>query len=77
MVDEPQLQQRYQREPDVKRLMDLAKQLEGVVRNVGRHAGGVVIAPQPLMHFAPLYCEADGSNLVTQYDKDDISHRIG
>ena len=72
MVDEPQLQQRYQREPDVKRLMDLAKQLEGVVRNVGRHAGGVVIAPQPLMHFAPLYCEADGSNLVTQYDKDDI-----
>ena len=33
---------------------------------------GVVIAPQPLMHFAPLYCEADGSNLVTQYDKDDI-----
>ncbi|MGC6404046.1 MAG: DNA polymerase III subunit alpha [Candidatus Comchoanobacterales bacterium] len=72
MVDEPLLLERYQREPDVKKLIDLAKQLEGVVRNVGRHAGGVVIAPQPLTHFAPLYCEADGSNLVTQYDKDDI-----
>mgnify|MGYP000429538778 CR=1 FL=1 len=52
--------------------MDMAYQLEGLTRNVGKHAGGVVIAPTKLTDFSPLYCDADGSGLVTQYDKNDV-----
>ncbi|MDQ2993498.1 MAG: DNA polymerase III subunit alpha [Pseudomonadota bacterium] len=65
-------QTRYEEEEEVKLLIDLAKQLEGITRNAGKHAGGVVIAPSKLTDFAPLYCEEDGSNLVTQFDKDDV-----
>src|SRR5690606_15185909 len=46
--------------------------LEGLTRNVGKHAGGVVIAPGKLTDFAPLHCDEHGENLVTQYDKDDV-----
>ncbi len=46
--------------------------LEGLVRNAGKHAGGVVISPGPLTDFAPLYCEEGGTNVVTQLDKDDV-----
>ena len=46
--------------------------LEGLVRNAGTHAGGVVIAPSVLTDFAPLYCEAGGGSVVTQFDKDDV-----
>ena len=53
-------------------LIDLAKRLEGVCRNAGKHAGGVVIAPSKLTDFAPLYCEASGEHPVTQFDKDDV-----
>ncbi len=53
-------------------IMDMAFKLEGLARNTGKHAGGVVIAPGKLTDFAPLYCEPDGSNLVTQYDKNDV-----
>jgi len=53
-------------------IMEMAFKLEGLTRNVGKHAGGVVIAPGKLTDFAPLYCEEDGTNLVTQYDKDDV-----
>lgn len=69
---EPQLEERYQEEEEVKSLINLAKKLEGVTRNAGKHAGGVVIAPTKLTDFTALYCEADGSNLVTQLDKDDV-----
>jgi DNA polymerase-3 subunit alpha len=72
MIDEPLLQNRYDQEEDVKTLIDLAMKLEGVPRNVGKHAAGVVIAPSVLTDFTPLYCEADGNNLVTQFDKDDV-----
>lgn len=72
MRDEVQLQERYQEEPEVKHLYDLACSLEGIVRNIGKHAGGVVIAPSALTDFSPLYCEEDGSGLITQFDKDDI-----
>lgn len=72
LVDEPLLQNRYDQEEDVKTLIDLAMKLEGVPRNVGKHAAGVVIAPSVLTDFTPLYCEADGNNLVTQFDKDDV-----
>ena len=53
-------------------IWDMAVQLEGVVRNVGKHAGGVVIAPSKLTDFSPLYCDETGSGLVTQYDKGDV-----
>src|SRR4029077_12109 len=51
---------------------DLALSLEGLVRNAGMHAGGVVIAPSRLTDFAPLYCDDQGGSLVTQFDKDDV-----
>ena len=62
----------YQNDEEVTQLIDMALQLEGLARNASKHAGGVVIAPGHLTDFTPLYCESDGSNLVTQYDKDDV-----
>ena len=62
----------YRDDEEVTQLVDMALQLEGITRNAGKHAGGVVIAPGNLTDFSPLYCEADGTNLVTQYDKDDV-----
>ena len=53
-------------------IMDMAYKLEGIVRNVGRHAGGVVIAPSALTDFVPLYTEELGGALVSQFDKDDV-----
>lgn len=72
MEQEEELARRYREETEVTTLMDLAKKLEGITRNAGKHAGGVVIAPGKLTDFTPLYCEADGSNLVTQFDKNDV-----
>ncbi|ORU89674.1 MAG: DNA polymerase III subunit alpha [Cycloclasticus sp. symbiont of Poecilosclerida sp. M] len=70
--ESPDLLQAYREEEDVRELIDLAKTLEGIVRNAGKHAGGVVIAPSKLTDFSPLYCEQGGTNLVTQFDKDDV-----
>jgi len=73
LKQEIQLNTRYTNEDDVRTLIDLAKRLEGITRNVGRHAGGVVIAPNKLTEFTPLYCEAsDTEHPVTQFDKDDV-----
>ncbi|MEM7763290.1 MAG: DNA polymerase III subunit alpha [Pseudomonadota bacterium] len=72
MKDEPELQSLYEEDSDVRSLLDLALSLEGCVRNAGKHAGGVVIAPTELTDFTPLYCEEGGGNLVTQFDKDDV-----
>ena len=67
---------RYRDEDDVRDLLDLARQLEDLTRNAGKHAGGVVIAPSPLSDFCPLFAEHDGHGLgrspVTQFDKDDV-----
>ncbi len=67
---------RYRDEDDVRDLIDLARQLEDLTRNAGKHAGGVVIAPSPLSDFCPLYAEHDeggrGKSPVTQFDKDDV-----
>ncbi|MCK5324379.1 MAG: DNA polymerase III subunit alpha [Woeseiaceae bacterium] len=62
----------YADDEEVTAIIDLAKSLEGLVRNAGKHAGGVVIAPDKLTDFAPLYCEDGGGNIVTQLDKDDV-----
>ncbi len=57
---------------DGQEIWDMALQLEGITRNVGKHAGGVVIAPTKLTDFAPLYCDETGAGLVTQFDKNDV-----
>ncbi len=72
MEQEETLKQRYDDEEEVTALLDLAMSLEGIVRNAGKHAGGVVIAPSALTNFAPMYCEPGGKNSVTQFDKDDV-----
>jgi DNA polymerase-3 subunit alpha len=66
----------YDEEEEVRALLDLGSKLEGLARNAGKHAGGVVIAPSALTDFAPLYCEPGGQGLVTQFDKDDVE-KIG
>lgn len=72
LQQEELLNARYKQEDDVKNLIDLAMKLEGITRNVGKHAGGVVIAPSELTNFTPLYCEANESHTITQFDKDDV-----
>ena len=72
LAKEPELKQLYEREDEVRGLIDLARSLEGLTRNAGMHAGGVVIAPSVLTDFAPLYCDAEGGSVVTQFDKDDV-----
>jgi len=62
----------YEQEEDVRALISMARQLEGLTRNSGKHAGGVVIAPSVLTDFTPLYCEQDSSDLMTQFDKGDV-----
>ncbi len=57
---------------DVGEIMEMAYKLEGIVRGVGRHAGGVVIAPSTLTDFVPLYVDEQSGGLVSQYDKDDV-----
>ena len=69
---EPELKRLYDSEEEVHNLIDLARSLEGLTRNAGMHAGGVVIAPSVLTDFAPLYCDESGGSLVTQFDKDDV-----
>ena len=56
----------------VREIWEMALKLEGLTRNVGKHAGGVVIAPGKLTDFSPLHCDELGESLVTQYDKDDV-----
>ncbi|MBT3347173.1 MAG: DNA polymerase III subunit alpha [Thiotrichales bacterium] len=66
------LRERYEQEDEVKELIDMARTLEGVARNAGKHAGGVVISPSDINDFTPIYCEEGGGGLVTQFDKDDV-----
>jgi len=69
---EPRLQQAYDGDEEVKELIDMARILEGVTRNAGKHAGGVVISPTTITDFSPLYCDDTGANPVTQFDKNDV-----
>jgi len=69
---EPILAEREQKEEDVKTLLELAEKLEGMTRNVGMHAGGVLIAPGKLTDFCPLYQQPGSDSAVSQYDKDDV-----
>ncbi len=68
----PELRARYELEEEVKELFDLARKLEGLSRNVGTHAGGVLIAPGRLTDFCPLYNVEGSDSVVSQFDKDDV-----
>ena len=72
LAEEAALRERYEGNDDVRTLIDLARSLEGLARNAGRHAGGVVIAPGPLTDYTPLFRDPDGGSPVTQLDKDDV-----
>lgn len=72
LVKEPQLAERRESEEELRELLELALRLEGLTRNIGMHAGGVLISPGKISDFSPVYCQADGASLVSQYDKDDV-----
>ncbi len=73
LKDEPAFKERYDQEEEVRALVDLAQPLEGLTRNIGMHAGGVLIAPGKLTDFCPLYCQPGQENsAVSQFDKDDV-----
>ena len=72
LKQDEELRNAYENEDEVRALIDLAQRLEGLARNAGKHAGGVVISPKPLTEFTPLYREVDSSGFVTQLDKDDV-----
>ena len=72
LEQEEQLVALLEEDSSAQEIWDMAVQLEGVTRNAGKHAGGVVIAPGALTDFSPIYCDEDGSGVVTQYDKNDV-----
>ena len=71
-LEAPELEQREAAEEEVAELLSLAMRLEGVVRNIGMHAGGVLIAPGKITDFCPLYQQPGSDSAVSQYDKDDV-----
>jgi DNA polymerase-3 subunit alpha len=64
----PELKKAYKEEPDTKKIIDLAKKMEGCVRHISVHAAGVVMAPRPLYEFTPVQFDPKGGNMITQYD---------
>jgi DNA polymerase-3 subunit alpha len=72
LEQEEELKRLYEADSEIRELIDLARTLEGLARNAGTHAGGVVIAPSVLTDFTPLYCEEGSTTPVTQFDKDDV-----
>ncbi len=68
----PEIEQREKREEEVAELLALAERVEGLVRNVGMHAGGVLIAPGKITDFCPLYMQPGSASAVSQFDKDDV-----
>ena len=74
--EQPIFKQTIKDDPEVSEVLELAFKLEGIARNVGKHAGGIVIAPGALSDFCPTYLDRQSSALMTQYDKDDVE-KIG
>ncbi|GAB6066783.1 DNA polymerase III subunit alpha [Methylothermus subterraneus] len=72
LAQSEELKALYEQDEEVQVLIDLARSLEGIARNAGKHAGGLVIAPSALVDFTPLYCEPGEEGVVTQFDKDDV-----
>ena len=74
--EQPVFAQAAKNDPEVREVVDMAYKLEGIARNVGKHAGGVVIAPGTLSDFCPIYNDRQSASIMTQYDKDDVE-KIG
>ncbi len=72
LKDVATLRGEYNKDEQVRSVIDLARQLEGSVRHPGRHAGGIVITPQPLVHYMPMYSDGESEGLLTQFDMNDI-----
>ncbi len=72
VAEAPELRDFIADNDEVGEIMDMAYKLEGIVRNVGKHAGGVVIAPSRLTDFVPLYLDDASAGVVSQFDKDDV-----
>ena len=68
----PEIEEREKNEEEVAELLSLAERVEGIVRNVGMHAGGVLIAPGKITDFCPLYMQPGSDSAVSQFDKDDV-----
>ena len=73
---QPVLKQAIKEDDEVQEIMNLSFKLEGGIRNIGKHAGGLVIAPGSLSDFSPIYFDSDTSSVLTQFDKDDVE-KIG
>ncbi len=71
-LEAPEIEQREKAEEEVAELLALAERVEGLVRNVGMHAGGVLIAPGKITDFCPLYMQPGSDSAVSQFDKDDV-----
>uniref|UniRef100_A0A1A9UKC6 Small ribosomal subunit protein uS2c n=1 Tax=Glossina austeni TaxID=7395 RepID=A0A1A9UKC6_GLOAU len=72
LITVKQLQQLYNNDEEIKTIIDMAKNLEGSIKNVGKHAGGIVIAPSKITNFTPIYYDFKSNTQLTQFDKDDI-----
>lgn len=72
--NEKELKKLYDSNEEINKLIKMSIKLEGTIRNVGKHAGGVVISPTKIVDFTPIYCDENGKNIVTQFDKDDIEY---
>ena len=71
-LEDKELKKLYNTDNDVKEIIDMAMVLEGLPRNAGTHAGGIVISPKELINYTPLYKDSASSTLLTQLDKDDV-----
>jgi len=71
-IEAPEIEQREKNEEEVAELLALAERVEGMVRNIGMHAGGVLIAPGKITDFCPLYMQPGSDSAVSQFDKDDV-----
>ena len=74
--EQPLFAQSIKNDEEVREIVNLAYKLEGIARNVGKHAGGVVIAPGSISDFCPVYVDRSSNSVMTQYDKDDVE-KIG
>lgn len=72
--NEKELKKLYDSNEEINKLIKMSIKLEGTIRNIGKHAGGVVISPTKIIDFTPIYCDEHGKNIVTQFDKDDIEY---
>ncbi|MEK7093088.1 MAG: DNA polymerase III subunit alpha, partial [Patescibacteria group bacterium] len=77
LEETPELSELYKRDPDAHEILDLAQKLEGNARHVGVHAAGVILAPSPVVDYAPVQLDPKGGKTITQYDMYSIADEYG